>query len=110
MTIIIRTVGNRSLYRDLYAKIDSETKHRTASGAADRLIKIARQSRRWGETMGQWGSVEIEIDGKKLDHMDVFGLFGDADEAAFGHEMDRWLARSRLISALDWEGRSKILR
>ena len=40
--IIIRTIGNRALYKSLYTSIDSETTHRTESGAARRCLAVRR--------------------------------------------------------------------
>ena len=96
----IRTVGNRALYRDLYESIDEETTHRTASGAAARLIALSRKARKWANSMGAWGTIEIEIDGKALDTMDTTGIFADADEAAFGYDSDRSRAKARIINTL----------
>jgi len=70
-TITIRTVGNPALYQSLQSSIASETRHRTVSGALRRLEAIHRASQRWAETMGNWGGVEIEIDGEPLGGLDV---------------------------------------
>ena len=100
-SITIRTVGNRSLYQHLYESIDSETHHRTASGAATRLMQIARQSRRWSESVGQWGTVSIIADGAVLDHLEVTGILADADEAVHGYPLDRPPARLRVVDAFN---------
>jgi hypothetical protein len=69
--IVIRTVGNPSLYQSLRDSIASETHHRTVSGALRRLEQIERQSRCWVEAMGNWGGVEIEVNGAPLDRDDT---------------------------------------
>ena len=68
----IRTIGNhRDLYRSLAKSFDSETHHRTLSGAVRRLVEIDRKSRHWVRTTGKWGHVEIDVDGEELAHDDV---------------------------------------
>lgn len=102
--ITIRTVGNRSLYRHLYESFDSETRHRTATGAVTRLMQIARQSRRWGKSVGQWGTVEIVIDGERLGDAEMTGILADADEAVYGYPMDHRPAQARITDALSIPG------
>ena len=80
MVIVIRTVGNRSLYRSLYEDIDSETKHRTASGALRRLEKISRDSQTWFRSVGQWGHVEVDVDGSPLEDLDLGCLLDAVEE------------------------------
>lgn len=101
MQIVIRTIGNRALYRNLAESYDAETSHRTATGAAARLVKISREARKWSRATGQWGRVEIEIDGKTLDSMDLTGIIADADEAAYGTQWEKDAAKRRLIAAFD---------
>jgi hypothetical protein len=100
--IIIRTIGNRSLYASLYSSIDSETRHRTVSGAARRLVKIARQARTWSANVGKWGSVEIEIDGNTLHDMDVSAVCSDAQDVAFGSPLGRYPALKRIEQVLGY--------
>lgn len=79
--IIIRRVGNRALYRSLYESIDATTEHRTPTGATRRLVNLAREGRKLGTTVGQWGHIEIEIDGIKLQPGDVTAIFYSAYDA-----------------------------
>lgn len=81
--ITIRTIGNQALYRDLQASLYSETHHRTTSGAARRLAKIGRDSETWARTMGHWGKIEIEIDGKLLDDFDTLYITSGAADRAW---------------------------
>jgi hypothetical protein len=73
-TYTVRTVGNPGLYRSLRESVASETRHRTVSGLIRRLRSINHQSEAWAQSMGRWGSVEIDVDGKPLDGADVFSL------------------------------------
>jgi len=72
--ITIRTIGNRSLYRSLAESMDSESHHRTASGAVRRMIEIDRLTSQWAKNSGQWGHIEISIDDKTLDDIDAWEL------------------------------------
>ena len=93
--ITIRTVGNRSLYRSLYEAYDSETHHKTASGAATRLMRIERVSRDWAQASGMWGDVKTYVDGKAVDLDDEWRL-GDLAEEAIKDPLER----HRLVTAL----------
>ena len=81
MKIEIKRIGNRSLYQSLYSEIDRTTRHRTFTGAARSLLKMTREAARLSETVGDWGQIEITIDGVTLDNSDAIGLLLDADDA-----------------------------
>jgi hypothetical protein len=72
--ITIRTIGNRALYRSLYESIDSKTRHRSIGGAMRRIAQIEAASKVWATTMGNWGRVEITIDGRILDDYEADAL------------------------------------
>lgn len=81
MKIEINRIGNRSLYRSLAEDIDRTTRHRTATGAARSLLKMSREAARLSETVGDWGTITVTIDGVTLDNMEAINLLVDADDA-----------------------------
>ena len=81
MEIQITRTGNRSLYRDLYEDIDRTTRHRTFTGAARSILKMSREAARLSQTVGDWGTIAITIDGNTLDKTDAINLLVDADSA-----------------------------
>jgi hypothetical protein len=96
----IRTVGNPALYRSIQESLATETHHRTTSGAARRLMEIVRQSRRWTANVGNWGNVEIEINGQTLSDDDAYWVFCQAteelnDPITFANDTKRALERAQ---------------
>lgn len=81
MKIEIKRIGNRSLYQSLYSDIDRTTRHRTFTGAARSILKMSREAETLSQTVGDWGTVAITIDGVTLDNIDSINLLVDADDA-----------------------------
>ena len=101
--ITIRLVGNRSLYRDLYTAIDSETSHHTASGAARRMVALHSEIERLASNFGNFGHVEIEINGQRVPSFDADGLFFDthlANEGKAGARNSLETAWEKALTAL----------
>lgn len=67
-SITIHTFHNPSLGGSYY---DSETRHRTVSGAVRRLMTIARRRADWRAASGDWGRLEIAINRRTLDDGDL---------------------------------------
>jgi len=89
MKIEITRIGNRSLYRDLYEDIDRTTRHRTFTGAARSLLKMSREAATLSKTVGDWGRVEVSINGVTLDNIDAIYLLLEADNANEDYQWPR---------------------
>ena len=92
MKIEITRIGNRSLYRDLYEDIDRTTRHRTFTGAARSILKMSREAATLSKTVGDWGRIEVTIDGVTLDNIDAIYLLLEADNANEDYQWPRRVA------------------
>lgn len=90
--ITIRTVGNPALSNGLRDDIASETRHRSVGGVVKRLRQIDRDSDRWSACIGHWGSVEINVDGERLDKYDAMATDCDIDGGDIG-SLKRYVER-----------------
>lgn len=81
MKITIQPVANEGLYRDIQEGINARaTHHRTISGAFDGLQKMNRHADGWARSCGQWGRIEIVVDGRKANYDDVMSVMFALDD------------------------------
>jgi hypothetical protein len=85
--IVIRTVADPSLSKSLRDILNMSSTHRTYTGAARRLLKLDRDAADWFRCVGLWGHFEVEVDGKKIDKVDVM------------EALDKW-PRDRTVNAV----------
>ena len=99
MKIIITRNANRALYRDLQKSIDGHWTHRTVNAAARRLIWLARSGDRLAKSVGNWGGISIQIDGRDISEFDLYRVEELALECA--REGSDWYLVKALTKAAE---------